>query len=93
MTVLARVLALDLLLIKTLTKLHFTEVDLSAYVQFAKLIFRSQKVQYNSLNKMYISQKFSRSDTSDPPLLVFSTHDRNNCLVNNLSASLNKVKS
>ena len=96
MIVLARVLALDLLLIKThchLTKLHFAEVDLSAYVQFAKLIFRPQKVKYNSLNMMYISQKFCRSDTFSSPLLVFSTQDRNNyCLVINLWASLNKVK-
>ena len=41
---------------------------------------------------MYISQKFSGSDTQDTTLLVFSIYNRNKRLVNNLCTSLNKVK-
>ena len=41
---------------------------------------------------MYISSKFSGSDTPGPTLLVFSISDRNKRLVNNLCISLNKVK-
>ena len=61
-------------------------------IQFAKLIFRPQKVQYSSPNKMYISQQFSGSDPPGHPLLVFSIRNRNKRLVNNQCTSLNEVK-
>ena len=55
-------------------------------------IYHPQKVQYNSPNKMYISHKFSGSDTPSPSLLVFSIHERNKSLVNKLCTSLIKFK-
>ena len=52
----------------------------------------STKVQYNSLYKTHISQKLSGSDTPDPLLELYSIHNSNKRLVNNLCISLNEVK-